>query len=400
MSHMGVATTLMARIVVLGVLLPLCARAANPAALERLRADHQRVLDGLNVKHADGSAIDLDDPRVPGLLKRGWALAGEWAAAYLATHPALSASDLKRIFDGFAPKPRGVKSKYGEFLEYPDYNFEGDAIRLGPAVFVVHARYFRWGGTDTFMVVARDGDGHFQALWNIKDLAEKHYALRDEIGLWAFLPRWSYYSGPLETNRLIALSTASNGHERFLVDAFQAADGGTALCQLSIWEWDGRGAKPLLIKPYQFARDFDRFTFDGSTIRIKTKEETANFFACGMCPEPEGTWSIRIAPDGVEDMGHRFRQPEIQWADELLSKALEGEDATRLAAADVVTSLQTRLEKGPKGNRFFSCGMLAGIRILRRGQSGAFEVSMDECSLRFRYVLRKGKPYFTGVAIK
>jgi hypothetical protein len=41
--------------------------------------------------------------------------------------------------------------------------------------------------TGTFMVVARGRGGQLHALWNVKDLAEKLYAQRDEIGRWMHL---------------------------------------------------------------------------------------------------------------------------------------------------------------------------------------------------------------------
>src|SRR5262249_49758764 len=101
--------------------------------LEQIRAEHRRILDQLNEKDAKGKVMELDEPRVPGLVRKGWDLAGVWAAEYLETHPKPSTRDLKRIFEGFAPKPRGVKSQYGNFLEYSDYSFEGSAVRVGPA---------------------------------------------------------------------------------------------------------------------------------------------------------------------------------------------------------------------------------------------------------------------------
>jgi hypothetical protein len=143
-------------------------------ALDQLRAEHQHVLDGLNAKNSGGRIPDLDDPRVPELLKMGWDLAGAWAAAFLENHPTPSKQELQHLFDGFAPEPRGAQSEDGDFLEYPDYNFTGSAVRIGDAIYVVEASYFSNSSTGTFMVVACDHDGHFQALWNIKDLAEKH----------------------------------------------------------------------------------------------------------------------------------------------------------------------------------------------------------------------------------
>src|SRR5579872_4772002 len=56
-------------------------------SLDRLSAEHPRVLDELNDKNVAGNPIPLDDPRVPELVKRGWTLAGAWAAQYIEAHP-------------------------------------------------------------------------------------------------------------------------------------------------------------------------------------------------------------------------------------------------------------------------------------------------------------------------
>ena len=382
-------------------------RQALTPRLEQLRAEHLRVLEQLNEKNASGNVMELDDPRIPDLVKKGWNLAGEWAAEYFETHPAPSARDLKLIFEDFAPKPQGVKSKYGDFLEYRDYSFAGSAVRVGPSTYVVEASYGVDFLTGTFMVVARNRDGRFQALWNIKDLAAKHYAQRDEIGRWMHLVRRAYYNGPLAVAKVRRVSPSSTGHPRFLVDAYQGADGGTALAQLSIWEWDGAEARPLLVEVYYYSFDTRGFRLDGRTVRISTKEELAVLYSCGMCTLPKGTWTVRITPGGVRNLGHRFLQPEIQWADELLSKLTKGEDATNLAGAKVVDALKALMHEMPEaedgshasGKKAFSLGLLEGVRVLRRGRRGAFVLLTDETRLRFSYVRRNARPFFTSVSV-
>jgi hypothetical protein len=376
--------------------------------LDQLRAEHQRVLEELNKSGAKGQPLSLDDPRASELLKRGWTIAGAWAAAYLENHPTPSNRELEHIFDGFAPEPQGVKSEYGDFLEYREYNFSGRAVRIGEGIYVVESHYFRDTSTGTFMVVARNHDGHFQALWNIKDLAEKHYAQRGEIGRWLYLVSRAYYNGPLDVGKVLPLPPLKDGHARFLVNAFQSADGGTIGAQLSIWEWDGAEAKPLLVKLYQYAVDFGSLRFDGRIVRILTKEGLGTLFSCGECATPRGVWTIRITPDGVQDLGHRFLTPEIQWADELLSKIEKGEDASGLAGPEVIAALKAEtedaksedLELDPSRQRRFNLGMIERCRVVHRGQQGAFEIDLDEAKLRFSYVMRNGKHYFTHVRIQ
>ncbi len=379
--------------------------------MERLRNEHRHILDELNTKDADGKLMELDDPRVPALLRTGWDLAGQWAAAYVEVHTTASRRDLVGIFDGFAPPPRGVKSQFGDFLEYSEYSLRGRAIRIGPSVYVVEASYGVDFLTGTFMVVARGRDGQFHALWNIKDLAEKHYAQRDEIGRWMHLVRRAYYNGPLTVSRILPVYASTKGHARFLVDAYQGADGGTILGQLSIWEWDGSEAKPLLVEAYEYAADFGGLQFDGKTVRISTKGELNAFFSCGMCPEPRSVWKVRITADGIEDLGHQFLQPEIAWADELLSRINRGEGVTDIAEERVARILTARVREGQtdaadraqpsdQSAVSFSWGMLDSYRILSRGQRGAFVLGVDEAELHFSYILRRGRPYFTNVEVK
>jgi len=370
----------------------------------RLRAQHDQVLKEINSRSPSGKLAELDDPRFPPLLKQGWTLAGAWAADYFGQHSAAGAKQLEHIFDGFAPPPHGVKSKYGDFLEYTDYYFEGSAVRVAPSIYVIEASYGVWFRTGTFMVVARNRDGHFEALWNIKDIAEKHYPLEDEIGRWAHLTRRAYYNGPLNVDRLLPLTPSRDGKARFLVNAYQGADGGTQLDQLSIWEWDGSEAKPLFIDVYEKAVDYGGFLFDGQTITIKTKENLDTLFSCGQCPDPRAVWTLRITPTAVQDLGRRFLKPEIKWADELLTRIARGEDTNSVASAQVRAKIESAIQEIKTDNtkydikpEDFSWGMLGGCRVLRRGENGAFILELDEAKIRFRYSLHKGKPYFTNV---
>jgi O-phosphoseryl-tRNA(Cys) synthetase len=125
-----------------------------------------------------------------------------------------------------------------------------------------------------------------------------------------------------------------------------------------------------------------------------------------MCPEPKGVWTIRISPDGVKDLGHRFLDPEIQWADELLSRIAKGKNTDDLAELNVVTAVKAQIKKVKAefaavglSSHDFSWGLLDGYNIIERGQEGTFEVDTNEGQMRFSYVMRNGKPYFTNIRI-
>jgi hypothetical protein len=394
-----------ANLLVFFIVLQLCFAARSLALTPlqvQLRTEHHRVLNALNARGDKGELSELDDARFPGLFKQGWALAGDWAADYLDHHQSPTAKDLAHIFDGFAPPPHGVKSKYGDFLEYTEYYFDGRAVRIAPSVYVVQASYGVWFRTGSFMVLARNDKGHFEALWNVKDVAKQHYSQRDEIGRWAYLTRQAYYSGPLDVAKVLPVQKAATGHIRFLVVGHQGANGGTQLEQLSIWEWNGATAVPLLIEPYWYAIGYGRLSFDGRTITIHEKESVGMAASCGSCPEPGCVWKVRISPTGVENLGHRFLKPEYQWADELFSKVERGESTAGMAAEPVRAAIESKVQELKTDNADSASddlywGMLDGCRVLSRGPRGAFIVSLDELDIRLEYNLRQGRPYFTKV---
>ncbi len=402
------ATPLTIAIICIALAAPIAfSQAHTPASQATIRASHQKVLDALNVKDEKGELMNLADPRIPSLVRQGWHLAGSWASLYLDSHASPSESDLDSIFDGFAPEPHQEKSRYGNFIVYTEYGFQGIAMRLSNSLFVVEVKYYSGDfPTGTFMVVAKNHEGEFQELWNIKDLAEKHYAQSDEIGRWMHLTRRAYYSGPLAVDEIQPMSPAENGHSRFLVLASQGADGGTMLHQLSIWEWTGSDAVPLLVDTYKMSLDYGRFSFDGSLLHTDTKEKLKSLYSCGGCSEPKGFWEVRITSKGVENLGHHLLNPEYAWTDELLTKIQNQESTTQLAALKVERAIreyiavsQVELNKLAKKDEklTFSWGMLSGLEVIQRGQSGIFSISTDEATFTFSYVLRHGKPFFTKV---
>src|SRR5205823_8756521 len=98
------------------------------------------------------------------------------------------------------------------------------------------------------------------------------------------------------------------------------------------------------------------------------------------CREPRGIWTVRITPHRVENHGHQLLQPEVQWADELLSKLDAGEDVRRFASPKVIDALRVRIRKEeaevrklvPDSDDIGFSWMLDECQVLRRGLLGAF----------------------------
>ena len=393
----GVAAVLMV-LFVSGIVL--CA-VAQPTAqsitpeMTKLIDAHRAVMDHMNTHGESGRLRPLDDTQMRHLLTQGWRLAGEWAGVWLDLHPKPSATELDDLFVDFTPSPHDPDV-------YDDkrpalYSMAGSATRIATDVYVVRAAYEESqsaNATSTFFVVARNAAGQFLPQWSVKPLSERHYRKRDEIGLWAFLDSCAYYCGPLVVQEVIPLPPSEKGQPRFAIDAFQATNGNTLMKQLSVWQWNGTEAQNLVIRSYDLYIDEDReIQLVGNLLTVPTKETTSSFSSYGCCAEPRGIWILRINSDNVQDLGNRFLQPQIQWADRLLT-------ATRskftvdagLASPSVIAYLR---------HTEFEMDAIDKCSVLSSGKKGAFQISFGVgTKLWLAYVLRNGQPYFTHVRVQ
>jgi hypothetical protein len=355
---------------------------------------HQSVLERMNTPGNHGKPPQLSDARMSPLLTEGWQLAGEWAAAWLDRHPNPSVKELDNLFVDFTPPP-----SYPEVYNpnQPElYAMEGSATRIATDIYVVTAAYEMDSppATATFIVVARGADGHFRSKWSVKPLAERHYRSKDEIGLWAFLGSCAYYCGPLVVDKVLPLPPTERGQPRFAIDASQSTNGSTAMAQLSVWQWEGAEAKNLIIRSYQIYIDDGRdLQVVGNLLSVPTKETTRSFSSFGCCAEPRGIWTLRIDPGKVQDLGHRFLQPQIEWADRLLAASrAKSSVAAGLAAPSVLAYLR---------HAELDANMVDQCHVLSQGRKGAFELSFGEgTKLWLAYRLRNGQPYFTDVRVE
>jgi hypothetical protein len=174
------------RIRVVAVLAPLAAsllatRSGVVSSVDTLRAEYYRTRAPLVTQYPDFARAS-GTPGFGLALDRAWVAVANWAAAFLDEHPDATAEQLAKAVDGLDPVRRFAKTDKRSFS---DYQLSASAVRLtGPAetTFAVAANY-TWSGT--FFVIARANNGHFRAVWNIKDIAHRHYLSRDEIGYWA-----------------------------------------------------------------------------------------------------------------------------------------------------------------------------------------------------------------------
>jgi hypothetical protein len=319
-------------------------------------------------------------PQFAKTLNRVWPIVGDWMAAVLREQPGATAQELAASV---------AELNGAEFADADgpcgSYRLEAQAIPLGGGTFAVSVAYPQSG---TFFVVDKTG-----VRWNIKDLAARHYARRDEIGYWAWIG-FPWGDGPM-IGRVEALPPERNGHPRFYVDGVgAAAAGGTYRKQIGIWEWDGRAAKPLFIRSYWVSFDTPAIELADGMLRIPFKGSYKSFSSCGGCPEPVIVWTLQVTPDGVRDLGKKHLVPELQRLDELIDRVLRGRSTKDLAAPRVAATLRKLLAGAEAGS---ALGMIGPWSVT--GNTLAFEADELECApLRFTMEKRASGIYFSDVA--
>jgi hypothetical protein len=337
-------------VLVLLALMTHCGAAEPRAEYDQARASLVSRKDG-----APGLGVDLD---------RAWSAVAKWTAGYLDEHPDVTAEQLAKAVVDLDPA-----------------RLSASAVRLnGPpaTTFAVAANYPKSG---TFFVVARASDGRFHATWNIKDIARRHYASRDEIGYWAWTGS-AWGDGP-PIGQIGSLSRSATGLPRFSVDAVAAADaGGTYRKQFSVWEWSGSEARPLFIESYQVSFDTEPLTVKDGEVSIPTKGSYKSFSTCGSCPEPHVLRRLRVAPDGVHDLGATDGEPEMRCVDDLLDRLIHGQPAESLASPEVVEALRPILHDSTDEH---SLGMLEESKITEENGRRFLTVSADNLDRTLRF---------------
>ena len=243
-------------------------------------------------------------------LHKAWALAGDWLAATLDDHPNATAADLDASLAKLDPH-KDEEAMWHQVLD------------LGQGDFLVAATYFETG---TFFIVGRGPQGKALLKWSI----DAYSASLDKDSP---LRCWNVEAecGPLFAS-LAPLPSTESGHPCFYVHANYAGNGMTVGAQTSVWSWTGSAAHLLTVIGYaQMIDDGRSIHFDGRDLSIPIKEQPRAFISSGGSPDPQGIWTLRITPRGVQDLGHRWSQPELEWFDRLSDAVQKGRDTAALA---------------------------------------------------------------------
>jgi hypothetical protein len=353
---------------------------ASEADAARAYADAKRTLD----PHSDGFYLDTTPEGREALVRR-WTAAAEWVSAVLNAHPDSDAEEIATMI-------LNADSK----MQIEPLDSDSWLIGVGDGEF------------GSFAVV-KTFDGKYRPVW---------YAWRDGALSTKFpsLAAWAPESarkdcrdtepnhcGPI-SGRTALLPADASGHIRFYVEATYAQEmGETVGGQTSIWSWDGQTVTPIYVTDYLYMLDQSAVArFDGSTLRIREKQDFKTFSSCGACLGRQVDQAIRIAPDGLHDLGRSSVTPELDLVDAGFDRLHRGQPIEGLASAQAVKAMESILRNTsePGDNaRAFSLGMLMISKMRRTGTDTELCFQADTTDT-FVFTLRRQAGHLTIAKVR
>jgi hypothetical protein len=357
-----------------------------------LEASFRQVLGELT-KNSSEAGPDIDQPDFAEQIGRVWSIIGEWTSIYLQTHPNASTAELITALKALDLRAKEhIASKYY-------YSFHFQAVQLAEGRQAAYVLSASWVWTGTFFIVARTGTDNFRVVWDIKNVAEENFPLKNQLGYWAFLSP-GYHDGPL-TGTVHKLKSGKNGLSRFYVDAItNPSMGQERPAQISIWQWNGTEPECLFMEQYTTTYEGHGISLKGDIMEIRTKETPKTFSSCGSCEDPRGIWRLKITPEKIENLGEQYIEPAIGLIDELFYRIQEGNDTSDITTLEVVSKLNSALERDKEDSHLF-IGMVGGWKVKRHNNSDNLLIQFDNTPpLIFTISKKNGKPYIRGVKIK
>ena len=306
--------------------------------------------------HFDGFALD-DSPGAPALMEASFAAVRRWAANYLTAHPATTAAAFTDAILKVAGDASVVGLGGGAFLIAQPDGEAGQVFIVAPGP----------GGAQIAWTAAQAGQGagpnSLVRAWTASSAQD---SCRDKVAQTAWMT-----CGPLRAD-IARLPDRADGKARFYVDATYSQRAGATLgAQISLWTWDGRTASLDYAGPYEWEVDQPvRTHIEGAVLTIHEKGTFKTFYSCGSCEGRQLVWSLRLGPAGVQDLGKRSLEPDLDLVDGLIDRAVQraptGDIASPAAAAVVAKSVEDHRHEFSKDAQP-SVGMLMGWNV--RGPS-------------------------------
>ncbi len=264
-----------------------------------------------------------------------WPLVEAWTLTYLDETPNVTTPEIEKKLEELDSLGATVLQLVeGEHTTY-----------LISANIVLSSDYpFDYPLSGTFFIVTRALAGHFQVAWRIKDLANTHAVLKDEFGYWSDLCIGCGAGFPL-LGHAKGLPSNATGFPRFYIDATEATAAGETPRQISIWEWNGTEAVPLLIQSYRATGNTEHVIVDGEYLKITIKDDFSMEWSCDMCTGAEVIWTLKITPKGIEDLGRVYIDQEIKLLSDLWDRVLHHENTNDLASLQVAEIVRQIIDK-------------------------------------------------------
>lgn len=333
-----------------------------------------------------------------------WTATQDWTVAFLQTNPAITTERLRtELFNHHGGNREDVAP--------------GNVFVLAPGVYAFTASFGETG--NIFLIQRRDG--HFAKVWDIRQADASALPL---LKAWRNDHAFNGCEkeddsnrglcGPLFSDKIRVLPPDQMGRPRFYLNATYAQYAETTVAgQLSIWSLDGTVPKPQWAKRYLYNFEDMSWHRDGALLKIRTTDWWHMFFACGSCVGRQMNWTLRIRPDGVDDLGMVPVVPELDAIDQLFYRVWKHQPADELAnpevlavSAKMIAALQEDEAAIAKkyheaiDPNYLSLGMLDGdpkAAVVRKGREVCL-VTDNSGPIRVRFETRGGKLFATELA--
>jgi hypothetical protein len=281
------------------------------------------------------------------------------------------------------------------------------AVPLGGSAFLVAAGKSGFG---TIFAI-RSERGRYRTLWSASGAARggeefeslQSWASGASIGLCPAHP----HCPPLSADRIGTLPAGSNGRPRFYVQAtYRSEIGFTVGGQLSIWEWNGSAARPLLVRNfgYMLAQSAPVLTVNGATLTLGIKGEFTHFYACGQCEGRQMAWRFRARRRGIVDLGQQSLVPEVDLVDRVVDRLLHGENVSSLSDRAPAEFLRREIamnQEPPAAAGFGGRDYLEMVMAWRVAIAGArHELCLSTLGFAARFTIRGTAGRYRLVAVR
>lgn len=339
--------------------------------LDRLKSEYQSVISRLEKHLVFDWWID-DDPESPNLLARHWSLAGEFVAAWLNAYPLEGLSGVKAALLELAPQSQ------------PEY------LQLGGETYlVVHP-----GPIGNVFIVTKLG-GRYRVAWSTAQVQKAQGKQAEVLAAWRpenarHGDRGPYWAASGSAGSVIPrigkLPDDAKGRPRFYIDGTYAQSAGATVgAQISVWLWNGDSAEPLIVRPYTVMLDQTVGTrLEGDLLKVRQKKFFRSFFSCGSCEERQTDWTVRLTPEGVEDVGEYSVVPDLDAADELFDRVIHNKSAADIAAPPAIKAAERIVAEARAGRsekqwkEFPTLGMMGEWIIQNNKNSKVLCLSVDD----------------------